>query len=358
MNRFPQSIVVLRNDRLGDLLLSLPAIQHVRATFPDAKLGLTVRRGLFPVIEPLLSKWGVDSILFDDETDLPKILEARNSPKWDAALVLQSQIGAVQALRSIGVKVRVGRFHFSRSVFSFSHGVFQRRSRAEKSEGEYSLELARRLASVYGLRGQLETPPVEIPPTEREVQLAEGALRERGVNRPFVVMHPGMGGSALNASVEQYAEWIRQITGWFPGALIGLSVGPAPADREMAEKLQREFSTVPRFENLKLEVLREVFRMAVAVVAPSTGPLHLAHCVGTPTLGIFSPVRTHRASRWAPWGATGPSLVRTPDVKCPAKRHCLGEGCELYACMERIHLGDAERRFLMARLEAQGRTVR
>jgi ADP-heptose:LPS heptosyltransferase len=111
---------------------------------------------------------------------------------------------------------------------------------------------------------------------------------------------------------------------------IVLSEGPAERDRALVAALR----PWPVIRGLDLAALGEVFRGASLVVAPSTGPLHLAHFVGTATLGIYSPVRTQRARRWAPWGGAGRSLIWAPDVDCPGMRDCRGAKCEHFSCLE------------------------
>jgi len=84
---------------------------------------------------------------------------------------------------------------------------------------------------------------------------------------------------------------------------------------------------------LKLPELAEFFRLCNLVIAPSTGPLHLASWVGTQTVGLFSPVKSQHPNRWAPWGGAKPSQVLLPQVDCPADRDCLGEKCRYFNCM-------------------------
>ena len=86
---------------------------------------------------------------------------------------------------------------------------------------------------------------------------------------------------------------------------------------------------------MSLEDLIGVIATASAVVAPSTGPLHLAAALGTPLAGIYSPVRVHHPDRWGPLGP-GRKKVFIPDVECPGVYRCLEERCELWPCMPTV----------------------
>jgi ADP-heptose:LPS heptosyltransferase len=69
-----------------------------------------------------------------------------------------------------------------------------------------------------------------------------------------------------------------------------------------------------------------------AFVASSTGPLHLASAVGTPALGIYSPVFVCLPERWGPIGER--DRVLTPAV--PTCDRCVAERCPHFDCMAGI----------------------
>ncbi|NBT60032.1 hypothetical protein EBT16_14760, partial [bacterium] len=103
---------------------------------------------------------------------------------------------------------------------------------------------------------------------------------------PEARKNPGMAGSALNLSPEQYAEIIRKINAKTECLI---SVGPSKQDQIIWSYLKSEFPNLKKIEGLELGALKEVFRKSRMVIAPSTGPLHLAHLVGVPVVGLYSP---------------------------------------------------------------------
>ena len=68
----------------------------------------------------------------------------------------------------------------------------------------------------------------------------------------------------------------------------------------------RLFATIPNViwldGKLSGDELIGVLENAFAVVAPSTGVLHLAASTGVATVGLFSQVHVQRALRWGPQG--------------------------------------------------------
>ena len=81
-------------------------------------------------------------------------------------------------------------------------------------------------------------------------------------------------------------------------------------------------------------------------ISGNTGPMHLAAAVGTPTLSLFSPLRSGSPTRWGPLGDATAVLV-PPGFSCDV---CPGEGCADYNCMEAITVEEvlAEARRLAA----------
>ncbi len=70
------------------------------------------------------------------------------------------------------------------------------------------------------------------------------------------------------------------------------------------------------------------------MVAPSTGPLHLATALDLAAVGLYPPAPTMSPDRWGALGRWCASLL--PPVDCPARRHCLAEHCLLYNCLDGV----------------------
>ena len=313
-------VLVTRTDRLGDVLMSLPSVAMLRLALPAAEIDFLCEPAINDAIGPWLAAERVG---------------AGMRGKYDAALFLHAPGAALFNAWRAGVGVRVGMYSKPPSFLFLTSGIRQHRGRAERNEAEYNLELARLLLARLGIPLPGPLPLVEIPPGEPAVSEASAALWRLGLEGSFAVFHPGMGGSALNLTAAQYADLMEEAATrlYCP---IAVTVGPAPKDAEMAAALKTLRPDIKILGGLSLPGLREVFRRAALVVAPSTGPLHLAHFVGTRTVGVYPPVRTQRPLRWAPWGGSGRSVVLSPDVECPGRRDCIGRRCPLFYCMDSV----------------------
>lgn len=323
-------LLVARTDKLGDVLMSMPALKLLRDQLPETQVSFLCRQGPLEAVAPLLKKWNIPVLPYADfNVRIPWIY-------FEAALFLYDDPKALFGSWKAGTRLRVGNRSKPLSQLALHHGLRQHRSLSEKSEAEYNLDLAKLFLKVMQKEGPFPFPaPEAIPPEPIQEDFARALLAKLGFTQPksFILVHPGMAGSALNPSVSHYVKVIRALVEQHQKPVL-LSQGPIPKDKEFVDGILKELPDLKVAENVAMGIFREVLRQAALVVAPSTGPLHLAHWVGTPTAGLFSPVRTHRPMRWAPIGSTGVSKTYVPAVDCPGTKDCLGSKCKMFPCME------------------------
>jgi ADP-heptose:LPS heptosyltransferase len=78
---------------------------------------------------------------------------------------------------------------------------------------------------------------------------------------------------------------------------------------------------------------------AQVVVAPSTGPLHIATAIGVRVVTMYPPIRVQSAVRWGPYVADDErASVMVPEVFCGQDFHCIGEECVYFPCMRTIQV--------------------
>jgi ADP-heptose:LPS heptosyltransferase len=345
-------IIFLRLDKIGDLIATLPVDQLPGlASFSTSKTGST------SVVssEPVEIKWVIAKNLgwlakaavpprqfMELDLRTPKESEAQllaflKAEKPDAVVVFYAPWWVGRACWRARVPLRIGRRSQWHSYLFFNKGLRQSRSQAEKHEADYNREL---VEYGFGL-SPAETPLLKLEPTILRRLFDKYSLR----SHQYYVVHPGMAGSALNWPQEKYNELIRTLVDKNETVVI---TGTAGDDKFLDQIRPRWIShrNVRYLQNqLSFEELLSLLATAKAVVAPSTGVLHLAAAMGTPSVGIYSPVRVHRARRWGPRGTRATAL--TPAVTCPADQQCLGSECQHFPCMQTITANE-----VLAKLEA------
>lgn len=333
--------LVVRPDRLGDVLLSLPVLRALKQGFPEAQVTFAIR-SIYHALFQHPQAFGSQQLIercFGVEGPFP-------SGCWDVAIVLQGNFPIVFALWKSKIPIRIGPLGSWFSFLLYSHGFRQRRSQVEKHEAQYNLDLLKTLG--LSANDMFESPSLWV--SGQVQQLARQWLFKHGWDghSRLIVIHPGMGGSALNAPVSFYESLAKKVVSWGKGHSVQLLVTLGPADQAWREALCQTLGAPGTawllFDHSEpgapqgIDFLAGLFEAAHLVLAPSTGPLHLAVALGKPILGIYPPIRVQSRFRWGPYQdpQKGQAVVLTPDVECPETFHCLGKACPHYFCMERL----------------------
>jgi heptosyltransferase-2/heptosyltransferase-3 len=331
-----REILVLRLDRIGDVLMSLPAIAALRAAAPRARLRLAVGRWSeslargFPVDEVLVwsAPWvgrpaeGAEGLgaLFGKARALRK-------DGLDLALDLQGDLRASLLLWATGAARRVG--------YANTGGGYLLTDVVPLDETVSWVEQNRRAVAVALAKSESSGAPdtaalLDIL-TDADRAFGESFLRETGLlgQGPLVGLHPS-GGRRIKEWPS--ALW-REVAARLQvehGATV-LVTGSA-ADRDLARRLAEGLPKPPVDLTGRLDL-----RQTLAVIArlrlflsSDTGPMHLACAVGTPSVSVFGPSDSvryftggafdgrperHLVVRHELWCAPC-NLIRRPPAEC------------------------------------------
>jgi ADP-heptose:LPS heptosyltransferase len=324
-------VLVTRTDRLGDLVVSQPAVAQLKRAHPAWEVHLMVAPEARPLVEndPGLDglwTWRPDL----DAAALTRLEEELRRAGFDAAVLLQYRRELAALLRRAGIGRRYGPWSKLSSWFLLNRGLWQARSRRDRHEAEYSLDLVRRLAPAVA-RGP-GRPHLHLSADQRA---AAAAFRAGPAANARVVafVHPGSGGSALDWDAESFVQLANALAGR-EGWRVFVTGSGGDAAR-LAPVRHRLAANVGDLQNsCDLRGFMGVLAGGDLFVGPSTGPLHMAAALDLAVVGLFPPVPTMAPSRWGPRGRWCRTLV--PEVVCPAGRTCRRTRCALYNCMERI----------------------
>ncbi len=325
-------LLVVRTDRLGDVILSLPVVTALKEAYPGCSLALLTS----PPIAPLVQHHpDLDEVLVDDPAHahrgvagwlrLVRSLRARD---FDVAILLHPTLRLALALAA-SVPVRLGTAYRAYSLL-FTTRVPVHRKDVARHEVDLNLDLVAPL---------LARPPrvvFKIPSdAQAEARVAE-LLRPLNPSQKLVVIHPGSGGSARDWPVEHFAFLADRLRTKLGAAVVVTgSQGESPLVARMYDLCRQKPLRLDGRTSLK--ELAALLRRADLVISNSTGPLHLAVAVGTDVIGLYCRMRACGPERWGPYGR--PDSVLTPEVaQCD---RCPGPQCPHWDCMAAISVDSA-----------------
>jgi ADP-heptose:LPS heptosyltransferase len=328
----PQRVLFVRLDRIGDLVLTLPVDQSLE----NIKSSWWIPKGLGFVAacaSPVRNAQEVDRAI-DFRTFMKYFIELRRE-RFDAAVVFHAPWWVSLLLWLARIPIRGGVKSQWHSFLFLNRAVRQKRSRAEVSELEYNYRLLERVLGKT--EGSLQRGSLQLVGLDGEKRQA--LLEAHGLKAfEYSIVHPGMGGSALNWPTDHYLALIRALAQNEKVAITGTRADEAYlAPLRAALKDDREVVWLDN--RLSGPELITALANARTITAPSTGVLHLAASTGRPTLGIFSPVRVQQPRRWGPQGMRTETLA--PQVECPGALSCIGPSCAEHDCMRKIEVTSA-----------------
>lgn len=293
-----KKVLLIRLDKIGDLISTMCVDQ---AEFmKDYESRWVIAKGLGFVPDhsiPVRGKY-LELSKEDWKVSFKKLREYLKSEKPDIAVSFQTPWWVNAALWLAGVPVRAGVLSQWHSFLFLNRGLRQKRNRSVQHEADYNLDL---LAHAVG-----KTNPSKSAPTLKlQAKPFPELLNQLGLSATnYVIVHPGMAGSALNWPTENYIALIEKITAHTPVALTGTAM-----DEPYLAPIREHFKNNSQVHNLqnklKTAELLLVLSQAKAVVVPSTGVAHMAASLGTAVLGLYSPLRVQHPRRWA---ARGPKV--------------------------------------------------
>lgn len=324
-------ILMIRLDRIGDLVLTLPVDESLEADTIEWWIPPGLEFVTELALPRRLTRAIQKQISFVSFMTLLREVRAR---RFDAAIVFHAPWWVSLLLWLARVPIRAGVRSQWHSFLFFNRSVRQKRSRAEHSELEYNFRL---VEAVLGRSTGTFTrrPLILRSETEREFLLKRHGLKAGA----YSVVHPGMGGSALNWPTSKYDELIRGLLQRGETVVITGTAADSAFLAPLRNSLGLLADVVWLDGKLSGRELVTVLAAARSTFAPSTGVLHLAASTGKPTVGIFSPVRVQHPMRWGPQGEKVKALLPT-DIACPGELRCLGPSCPHHDCMNLIRPAD------------------
>lgn len=215
----------------------------------------------------------------------------------DIAISFQAPWWVSYALWAENVPVRAGVKSQWHSFIFLNKGLRQKRSRAVQHEADYNLDLLLHAFSINKETLQEKTPTLKLAAPSNPDLLTKFNL----IPGQYVVVHPGMAGSALNWSTANYVSFIKQASEIMPVVITGTEADE-PWLTDIKEKFRTDSKILILQNKLKATELFTVLKNAKAVVVPSTGVAHIAASLNVPVLGIYSPIRVQHPRRWAARG--------------------------------------------------------
>ncbi len=329
-------ILVRATNWVGDAVMCIPALEAVRARWPQAEISILARRWVADLYggQPF-----ADRVITQDASPRnPFLVEgtARTLRReyFDCALLLQNAFSAAWLAWRAGIPERIGYARDGRSFLLTRAIAVPAKSEIPAHESYYYLELLRRA-------GWIEKVPqvseIRLWLTPQATEAAESQLQQAGARAEAVriALAPGAAyGSAKCWLPERFAEAADGLIGQFGADVILFGTSSeAEVCQQIAARMHHR--PVNLAGQTPIGELPALFSRCQLFLGNDSGAMHVAAAVGVPVVAIFGPTDPEGTSPVTPkW-----SLVRHP-VSCSP---CFLRECPIdHRCMTRIEVAEVQ----------------
>lgn len=311
-------ILLSRTDSLGDVILTLPMVGMIKKHYPNAKVDFLGASYSKPILEcvPL-----IDAILLWDqisELSEEDQIATFQEGNYDICIHVFPKKEIARIIKKSKIPQRIGTsgrlFHLTtcNNLVRFS------RKRSDLHESQLNMKLLKPL-------GINELPDLTVLASLadfRQITPLPSEFSELiDPDRYSVILHPKSKGSAAEWGLENFNSLIQMLD---PKKYQVFVSGTEHDLNQIGDHL--DFNA-PHVVNIagkfNLSTFISFINATDALVAASTGPLHISGILNKVTIGLYSSRRPIHPGRWQPLGAHSFALVFDEKcVKCKSGNSC------------------------------------
>jgi ADP-heptose:LPS heptosyltransferase len=308
-------VLIIRNDKLGDFILTLPCYALLKSAQPDTKITVLVPEYTAEIAH--CSAY-IDQIIIDSPRkslfEIGNLVKELRLNKFTAVITLFSTTRIGLATSLAGIKYRLAPATKIAQIF-YNHRLQQRRSRSEKPEYSYNLDLIKIFLLDHGINDIPDPEPPFISFDKTLVEkLRDNFFRQSNIenNKKLIFIHAGSGGSATNLSLEQYAHLATSLNLDGKYTFV-LTAGPGEEDKIASlSKLIHNIPHTVYYSKQGLAIFAQHIAFAYLFISSSTGPLHIAGALNVPTAAFYTRRRSATSLRWQTLNTPDRRLAFTP----------------------------------------------
>lgn len=328
-------ILIVRTDRIGDVVLSTPVVKVLRDNFNNAYIAMMVSPATKELVmgNPYLD----EVIVYDKDKEHREVLSSfkfawsLRKKKFDLAIILHSTNRVNMIAYLAGIKERIG---YSRRLgFLLTKNIPYVKYKGEKHEIEYNLDLLR------FLNIKVDNTRLFVPKDEWSEKWADDIFKSYGINDPkekIIALHPSASCASRMWPIERFAEVAQELIKKHNARIIIVS---GLHDIALSEKLESliSYPVINLGGKTTLMQLASILRRTTLMISNDSGPVHIAVGCNLPVVVLFGRSQVGLSpARWGPIGAW--DIVLHKKTGCVV---CLAHDCKNnFACLKSIEVGD------------------
>ena len=285
-------LLIRATNWVGDAIMALPALQAVRARFPEAAISILA----LPYVADIYRGQGVADELIEYDRNREhagirggaKLAAALKAKQFDKALLLQNAFDAAWIAWRAGIPERIGYDRDARGFLLTKAIRAPRPGEIPAHEKFYYLELLKRAGWIDAIP---EIAEISLKITDKQAQQAEEALRSFGATEGAVRIAVAAGasyGSAKCWPPERFAASLNDLVKERDAQVLLFGTA-AEAGVSSAIQTGLKKPAIDLTGNTRIAELPALLSRCTAFLGNDSGAMHVAAAVGLPVVAVFGP---------------------------------------------------------------------
>ncbi len=278
----PKKILIMRTDKLGDVILSTPVIENLRIAFKHSHIAFLCRPYTKDVIKenPYL-----DEVIIYDKYGKHKSLLATikfalglRAQKFDWALILHPTNRTHLIAIIAGIPLRVG--WDKKMSFTLNKKIPHRKQEGKKHESQYTLDMLR------ALEVTVKTDRLHFPLNAAAKKSIEKILKEHGVKEEdkLIVIHPAASCPSKRWSQKNFSGLTALLLEKTNAQVI---IVTSAAEKKFGQLIVEENKVIDLRGELSILELGALLARANIFISNDSGPVHIAASLGVEGISLF-----------------------------------------------------------------------
>jgi heptosyltransferase I len=291
----PDTLCLLRLSALGDITHVLPALRTLQNHWPNTKITWIIGKTEYQLVKSIKD---VQFIVFDKSAGLSAYLDLRKQIKqlvesgaFDILLHMQLSIRASMISLLIPATIKLG---FDRARAKDMQSLFCTQQIMPQSTRQHVVDSFLEFPLFFGL-GPVKS--WQLPVSASALDSVKSKLQS---DRKIFVINPcavAKSRNWRNWTTEGYAA-IADYVSDIQNMQVVLTGGNSLLEKSTVDEIMRLCKSarpVNLVAQTSIDELVAVLHLAEIVLAPDTGPVHIASALGTKTIGLYAATNPERA---------------------------------------------------------------
>lgn len=271
------SICIVRLSALGDVLMLVPLLRTLQFNFPNAAISWVISEPAYDLVAGINN---VEFIVINKPKslfDYWRFKKKMAKYKFDVLIAAQANLRANLLYPLIKASRKIG---YDSHRAKDGHNWFIKESISPGCD--HTLESFLKFSSNLGCQQKQIYWDLFIPQDSYQ-----WVANNFDLSKAIVIINPAASKPERSWISKRYIALIRVIIERWPVQIV-LTGGPNPHDYELTNKISKKVKCLNFCGKTKIKQLLALISKAKVLIAPDTGPSHMAAAVGTPVIALHA----------------------------------------------------------------------